>query len=215
MGNLHNILEMVYFISGPLLLIVAYKGLEQIKEARNQSMETRESRIINSKRESYRISAEKCEYYLSTIIPLQNNLSKEVKSKGITFFKNSEVIINGDEIKVIPSYRDEEEFNLIWKELPTLEVFNAMEGFSIFFTSGIADEEIGFLTVGWAYCQNVKRYLPHLLDLASTSSYSNIIKLFKIWNARLEAAKLEKEKERIENEISKNKPKSIETIGTK
>jgi hypothetical protein len=213
MEKLRTFLELIYFISGPLLLYIAYKGLEQIKLGRIQVNETKEARIMMAKRDAYKISAEKCEYYTSKIIPDIDNLDAEIKAKNIKFFDNSIVEISGDKITVKPNYTDDAEFNLVW-ELPVLKVFNSLESFSLYFISGVADEKIGFLTIGTTFCHSVKKYLPHLIDLTEDNDFSSIIQLFTLWNARIENNKLEKEKERIENELNKSKPKSINTIGT-
>jgi hypothetical protein len=213
METIKLILELIYFISGPLLLVVAWKGLKQIIEARNQVEETKKSRVISSRREAFKIAAEKCEYYYSHIIPLQNILYKEIDNKKITFFENSEVVIEGDKILTKSKYANDEELELIW-ELPTLEVFNAMESFAIFFTSGIADEKVAFLTVGNTYCFSVIRYLPHLMMLSDKGSYKNILALFITWHNRIEKQKLEQEKEKIENKLSKTTEKTVKPIGT-
>ncbi len=137
----------------------------------------------------------------------------KLEKKKITFFDNSRVEISGDKITVKPNYADDAEYDLVWN-LPILKVLNSLESFSLYFVSGVADEKIGFLTIGPTFCNTVKRYLPHLIDLTENDNFSSIIQLFTIWNARIENNKLEKEKERIENELNKSKPKSINTIGT-
>ncbi len=86
MEKLRTLLELIYFISGPLLLYIAYKGLEQIKLARIQVNETKEARIMMAKRDSYKISAEKCEHYTSKIIPDINDLDDEIREKKNHFF---------------------------------------------------------------------------------------------------------------------------------
>ena len=213
MENIKLTLELIYFISGPLLLVVAWKGLNQIIEARNQVEETKKSRIISSKREAFKIAAEKCEHYLTHIIALQNTLNKEIENKNITFFNNSEVSIDGNNISTKSKYASDEERELILN-LPTLEVFNSMESFAIFFTSGIADEKVAFLTVGNTYCFSVRHYLPYLLKLSNGGTYKNMLSLFVTWNTRIEKQKLEKEKEKIEKKLSKTTEKIVKPIGT-
>lgn len=212
MQTIKEILEIIYFISGPIVAYFAFKALGQISEAKKQVLETRESRIISSKREAYKIAADKCDYFMTTIIPLINNLDKAVKANGITFFEKSQIEITQDGIKVKPFYKDKEEVDKVFN-LPNLELFNPLESFSLFFSSGVADEKIGYLTIGNTYCDTVKKYAPLLVTLSEGKHFNNTLFLFKIWNARLEKENLEKEKKRIDKQLSENKSISIKTIG--
>ena len=103
--KLKDILEIIYFLSGPVIAYLAFRALGQINEAKKQVLEAKETRIINSKRDAYKIAAEKCEYYMTTIIPLINNLDRAVKENNITFFEKSAVVIDAEGVKVKPEYK--------------------------------------------------------------------------------------------------------------
>src|SRR5690554_5656423 len=154
MDKLKDILEIIYFISGPVIAYLAFRALGQINEAKKQVTETKESRIISSKREAYKIAADKCEYFMLTIIPLINNLDKSIKDNGVTFFDNSKVEITNGGIKVKPQFKDQQEIEKVF-DLPNLELFNPLESFALFFTSGVAEEKVGYLTLGQTYCNSV------------------------------------------------------------
>ena len=79
MDTIRTILELIYFVSGPILVVIGIIALKQIKEARNQVAETRNSRVLTTKRDSYKAAADKCSYYMETIIPLLNTLDKEIE----------------------------------------------------------------------------------------------------------------------------------------
>lgn len=212
MQTIRNILEVIYFISGPVVAYFAFRALAQINEAKKQVTETKESRIISSKREAYKIAADKCDYFMTTIIPLIDNLDRAVKASGVTYFEKSQVEITADGMKVNPFYNDKEEIVKVFS-LPNLELFNPLESFSLFFVSGVAEEEIGYLTIGNTYCNTVRKYAPLLVTLSEGKYFKNTLFLFKIWNARLEKENLEKEKTRIDKQLSENKSISIKTIG--
>jgi hypothetical protein len=214
MQTIKDIFEMIYFISGPLIAFFAFKALGQIKEARQQVFETKENRIISSKRESYKIAADKCEYFLNTITPLIDNLDKEVKDRNINFFKRARVTVNENNINVQIDSFDKAELDKVMVEIPTLELFNPLDGFSLFFTSGVAEENIGYLTVGQSYCDTVERYLPLIAIFSKNKHFTNIIELYKIWNSRLQCERLEMDKMRIDKELKDKKGLSIKTIGT-
>lgn len=214
MDTIRNILELIYFISGPALLIVAIYALRQIKEARNQVQETRKARLLSAKRESYKIAADKCSYYMETVIPLMNILDKEIDSKKVTYFEKSVVTKTSNSYKLKPANISKEEKETLFS-LPITEVFNPLESFSLFFTSGVADEKVGYLTLGHTFCESVDSYLPILIMLSSDQEhYNNIMQLFTIWNTRKEREKLEADKQRIEKAISDKREITIKPIGT-
>lgn len=213
MQTIKDIIEIIYFISGPVIAYFAYRALGQINEAKKQVNETKESRVISSKRDSYKIAADKCEYFMTTIIPLMNNLDRAIKENGIIFFDNSNVEMTNYGIKVKPNFKDEDEINKVFA-LPTLELFNPLESFSLFFTSGVAEEKVAFLTVGRTYCRSVKEYLPLIVMLSEDKYFINIIHLYMTWNSQIEKEKLENEKKRIDEELLKNKSISIKSIGS-
>ncbi|WP_319482473.1 hypothetical protein [uncultured Draconibacterium sp.] len=213
MQTLKDFLEIIYFVSGPIIAFLAFKALGQIKEAKRQVAETRESRIISSKREAYKIAADKCDYFASKIIPIINNLDKAFKENEFTFFENSIVEMTKDGYSVKPYFKDKDEIDRVFA-LPCLELFNRLESFSLFFTSGVAEDNIGYLTIGHTYCNTVRKYLPMIIILSDNKHFANILILYKTWNSRIEKEKLEKEKKRIDDELVKNKDFKIKSIGT-
>jgi len=50
--------------------------------------------------------------------------------------------------------------------------------------------------------------------LSDKGSYKNILALFITWHNRIEKQKLEQEKEKIENKLSKTTEKTVKPIGT-
>ncbi|MGV0967280.1 hypothetical protein [Empedobacter falsenii] len=130
MEDIKNILEVIYFLTGPFLVIIALYGLKQIRLASVQIRETRESRRISSQREAYQIAAEQCKYYLETIIPLVNNLDKIIKEKNLEYFSKTEITINSDEINIKP-YLDDGALDKVFDECleELLNTINLIEGF--------------------------------------------------------------------------------------
>ena len=214
MEILKNILEIIYFLCGPLIAFFAFKALEQISETRKQVNETKENRLISSKRESFKIAAEKCEHFMTTIIPLINNLDEAVVESKVSFFEKSETILTKDGINVIPRFKDKDEVSKVF-DLPNLELFNPLESFSLFFVSGVAEEKVGYLTVGHTFCSTVKKYAPLLVRLSDETYFNNTLKLFSIWSHRIEKERLEKEKTKIDKALNESKEITIEAIGTK
>lgn len=214
MQTLKDILEIIYFISGPVLVVAAIYGLKQIRITREQINETKESRKISSKREAYKIAAEQCKYYSETIIPLLNKLDKVIDEKKLEYFTKSEITINAEKIVVRPYLEDnalDKVFTECLEELHT--AINFIEGFSVYFVSGVAADIVGYKTLGRTYTNSVKTLLPIILPFGK-DSFSNIKALFIMWQARLEKEKLLKEKTEVEEKIKKQKTITIDAIGT-
>jgi len=210
METTKNILEIIYFISGPVLAFFAFMALRQISE-------TKKSRIISSKREAYKIAADKCEFFSLHIIPLINNLDDVVRERGITLFKKLKIEITSDKIHVEKFLKDNEETDKIFSIIPQfLDLANQLDSISLFFVSGIADENIGYLGIGEIYCETVKKYTPLIVLFTREvpQDSNSLIDLFTIWNARLEKDRLEKEKKIIDIQLRDIKESSIKTIGT-
>jgi len=74
--------------------------------------------------------------------------------------------------------------------IPTTNVVNMLEAIAMAFVHGEADTEIGYLTIGAAFCQAVRRWAPHLISLANqqTSAASGPFaatrSLYRTWEIR-------------------------------
>ena len=184
METIKDILQVIFFISGPIVAYFTFKVLGQINESRKQEKGTKLSQIINSKRESYKMAAVQCAYFTTTIVPLIDNL---------------------------PFYKDNEEKNKVFS-LPNLELFNALESFSMYFASGVAAEKIGYLTIGTTYCNAVGKYAPLLATLSDGKHFNNTLYLFKIWNARHQKEQQEKEKRKTDKKVNIYKKVYINSV---
>lgn len=206
MQTFKQIIEIISLLSGPIIAYLAYKALEQIKEARK-------TRVINAKREAFTITAEKCEFYMSTIIPLINKVDEELKKQNIKVLKNSSVSATEEGLKISTKFDSENEKDIVFLELPTLDLFNKIESFCLFFVSGVAEEKLGYLTIGNTFIFTIKRYLPLIGLLSSDGHYQNTMQLFNIWNIRQEKEKLETNKKTIDKKLEQTKEINIPFIG--
>lgn len=216
METIKSILEIIYLLSGPALVFAAFYGLKQIKVATEQFEETRKTRMLNSKREAYTIAGEQCKYYLETIIPLLNKLDKIIDDKKLEYFEKSEVIINQDSLSVKPYMANnalDKVFEECLEELHT--AINFIEGFSVFFVSGVAADNVGFNTLGRTYTNSVRKLLPIIIPFGKDGSFQHTKALFVTWNSRIENEALLKEKADVEEKIKKQKTITIDPIGTK
>lgn len=197
------IVEFIYLLSAPLLVFLAYKGLEQIKVAKNQSK-------INSKREAYRVTAEQCKYYLDVIISLFNEMHQKEQEENVKFFKHSIIHIHEEQISVeFPKDDDLEKIDIV-----VLKLANALEGFAFFFVTGLGDEKIAYETIGWTFTNSIKGFLPFLIRFNNNGkSFSSTLKLFHIWNSRMEKEDLELKKQNLDKKINSKNTINLKHIG--
>ena len=214
MEQFRDYLEILYFLSGPVLVVIAYIALAQIKLAKNQIEVQRKATRISAKRDALRLTSEQIKEYGATIIPIMNILDKKIENESIEFFKKSEVVIGDDNFKVKPC-SDDAEIEKLKNIIPEfLNVMNALEGFSAFFVSGIADEKLAYRSLSTTFCNQVKDFLPLIIMLSSNrNSFFATMKLFSIWNNRLDSEAMEQQMQELEKKLRSKKEKTIRTIG--
>lgn len=181
-SNFRNLLEIIYFIVSPLLLIVTVIGLKQIKIAKDAIK-------INSKRESLTLAAEQCKYYYQHIIPLQNNLDNQMQMAGIKNLGDAEVKLDSDGKNISYKYKINKQLHDYKSKFLITEVtdvLNVMEGFCIFFTAKAADESIAFSSVGSTFISSVEEFLPIICLAQKSRYYQNILMLYIKWRDRSE-----------------------------
>jgi len=213
MEQVRDYLEILYFLSGPALVVIACIALVQIKLAKNQIEVQRNATKISAKRDALRLASEQIKDYGSTIIPIINNLDKKIKAESIEFFKKSKVVIGDNSFKVNP-YIDVAEIDKIINIIPEfLNLMNALEGFSAFFVSGVADEKIAYRSLSTTFCNSVKDLLPLIVMLGSNcKSFSATMKLFSIWKNRLDSEVMEKQMQELEKNLRSKKERILRTI---
>ena len=210
-----NILEIIYFLSGPLIAVFAFMALNQIKISKQQLQNDNKILNINSKRESIKLATEQCNIFMKEIIPNINMLDNIIEELKIDFYKKAQVTIEQGKISISPETQNDYFKIKYSKEYIQciLEVLNSIEVFSIYFSSRIADENIAYLSVGETYCGTVKKLLPDIILVGKGNHFKNILPLFMLWHFRLKKEKLENEKKKLEKELTTIKTQRVNPIG--
>lgn len=208
-------LEITYFIAGgPVIAVIAYFALGQIKILKAQVEEQKKALIVSSRRDALKLTADQVAFYCEKIIPLQNILNKKLKSEGITILEKFKIEFEEGSIKVIPPKEEFsfKAFQLISSEL--VAAANAMESFSTYFASGVADEKVAYLSLGSTFCNSMETLSPILIPISNGGrKFSATLRLYSIWGSRLEKENLEKQKVEIENKLKSKKQFSVPVVG--
>jgi hypothetical protein len=201
-------LEGLNYLSTMGLLVVAIIGLKQLRISKQLSR-------VAARRDAFRLANEQVKYFLESIIPLINDLNRLINDKNVTFFKVSTFEMEEGAVKVKLTQGNKAAMSeLVQIVDPLLGTLNALEAFSTYFTSKIADERIAFQAVGKTYCRSVTTYMPALILLGEGEHYKNIVELYRIWQERFDQQVLSNEKDKIEKKLEKIKDQNIVPIGT-
>ncbi|QUX94970.1 hypothetical protein C0J08_05880 [Marinomonas sp. CT5] len=215
--------ELLYFISGVILVFIAGFGLRQLKLTKDQlelAKKDIHSNVKIFKTQSHRAAVEsavvECRRYSDEIVQVSLELDSFCKAHELTYFKD--VIFE----------RTNEGFKLHTKDIKSSDVkklaeaeplinryVNGMEAFALFFLSGVADEKIAFHTNGKTFV-NMSEEMFKLFPIcnASDEDAKPIKALYFMWRKKLDNQKMLKEKEEIEQKLKEYDQKEIKPIGT-
>ena len=208
--------EIIYFISGTGIFILACFGLRQITLAKNQIETSKDIFKTQSKRASFESAAQQCTEYSKNIIQLDHKISKFTKSNEITFFTDAKIEESGKGFRVNIQDVKKEDIQKFDEIADIVSSFiNGIEGFSLYIISEIADEDIAFHSVGKAFIRHAEMAAKIMRFTNSSPEDTKAIwKLYFRWKKRIESQKLESEKKIIEDKIKKNKTEPFRAIGT-
>ncbi|MEO4005015.1 hypothetical protein [Flavobacterium sp. CAU 1735] len=210
-----SLIENIYLISGPIIALLGFVAFSQLRLSKKVIE-------LTSKRQAAELSAKQIEIYCNVIIPSQSKLSdgliesklEDVNINGLRQFTTQELLkkMNTGEILERSKFISE-------KVTPILEVLNSMEAFSTYFTKGVADEEIAFSSIGSTFCYSVNTYSFIYCILRDEKDevlpFSNTIKLYEVWNSKLQTKKIKKELKQKTEELRKVEVEKINILGTK
>lgn len=148
---------------------------------------------------------------------MAQNFEQELKENQNTFLESFKVTFTekGFNIKLEKEIKEDDVEQLNKSEFLS-PLLNSLEGYSVFYISGVAAEKVGYITTGQSFVLLVKELMPFIGPSFKKGHYKNLMLLFFMWHNRLEKEKLELEKKEIEDKLNKQgKGMDIEPIGMK
>ncbi|WP_153732548.1 DUF4760 domain-containing protein [Sporosarcina obsidiansis] len=208
--------EMIYYISGIVLVIGVFIGIKQFKIAKDEIQLLKKDYETRNKRASVEKSIEYLNLFATEFIPKASEVQLNIKQNVTQIYKGP---INND-------FRFDDNCNLKSKYIQDLlrksiendavDVLNRFEYFSAAFVSGLADEELAFTPLSRIYCEYIESMyvvLCYLRKDEDHSSFENTVKLYNSWKKRLEKSALEKRRSKLDDEISQIQTERIKHIG--
>lgn len=199
--------ELAYFIASIGLAIFAYYGLQQITVLKTTA-------ASQAKRDALRLTSEQCAVYADKIISAQNEFNDRLKKLEITWFEGWTIEIDGQEVsakRTTPSNFHN------FMELDIGHHLNQMEAFSVYFVSRLADEAVAYRAVGRTFVRHLDKVMPFVLIARKDGHFQNMVSLYVMWKARVEAEKLAIDQKKIDSKLSKlhSASATASPVGTK
>lgn len=197
-------LETAYFLSGPLLLIVASFGLGQIRLMK---------RDIALRQE--RAAKEKAIEYASRYARLSKLAMKAVADRTKANLKDYNGMVGDFSMASIPLTMlpiSKKRHSIVsW-----LPVLNELDAIASAFVSGVADERTGFNIFGRTFCQSVKRNYD-LIALERGNhvlpDFQSVVDLYRTWSSRLAKVELAETQSKIQTRMVNITEPSLPKIG--
>jgi hypothetical protein len=182
---IHPVLESLFFLATLAIAWFAYRGLEQLRIAKDTAR-------ISARREAFKLAAEECRTFADRVIPLTWDIVGQVNGLQLVSFANPTfTVTKGDFTN--HNFSDKQiEADL--RKVNVIPAINSLEGFAIFFASGIAEESIGYRETGRAFCDLTAKLMPaiYLLRKQGQARYHCTLELYELWLNKLNSEALTK-----------------------
>jgi hypothetical protein len=222
-SEIRSWLELFYFASGIVVMFLIGFGLWQLKLAKDQislakdQLETSKNIFkTQSKRASVEAAVVECRRFSETVIHDSLALQKFCEDNEITYFDDVVFEKTEDGFRInAKDVKAEHVRKLADAEDIINRYMNGLEAFSLFFLSGVADEEIAFHTNAKTFIQFAE-FAFKLIPACQLESedFKPVKTLYFLWHKKYEAHKLKIEKKKIETQLSNYKEVKIKAIGT-
>ena len=199
--TLKNVIEILYYLSAPALVVIAAIGLYQLYL-------TKRDIRLRSQREAATLATAEARHFNTRIIELSNQASSTALAHQVKLYE-------GEVGDFSPDSVNDATWGSFWGGAPyqpeavqALGIFhsllNELEAFALYFTKGVADEEIAFGAVGRYFCVLVQQYYPVIAKSRTEKeedTFQPIVDLYHIWHARVAGPSLKKKAEAIKQEL--------------
>lgn len=204
--NVRTYLELLYFVSGIVVAVVAIVALQQVRLLK-LDIETRNERAAKER------AIEAGAKYFSEFVPFLTVYFDECKNEKIpTSYKGSVTTFKMDSLPKnwLPDLHSR------MTKFSWLPAINNLESIAAMFTTGVADGDTGFEIFGRTFCGAIQSHYDLIAvsnDAAPYGYYANIVKLYNIWSARLSRAELEASRDLIDEQTQAITVGTTPTIG--
>lgn len=202
--NWSGILDVIYKISGIALVIGLLFAYQQYKKTAEQTQTQIGLSKINAKREAICLAAAQCDHYGGQLQKMAGDLHRKIRERKCEFFTRTKVIVKEEQITLdTTGMRPEDQKKILehFEEITLL--LNAIEGFSIYFASNVADDNIGYIECGRGFVKYFEdNFGLYCIENRVHNYYKATQALYWRWKKRLVAEELVKQHAELAKQIS-------------
>ncbi|WP_129692307.1 DUF4760 domain-containing protein [Gottfriedia acidiceleris] len=196
-GNLKEIIQVLYNLSGIALVATVIIGIKQLKLLKTDLQ-------VRNKRAAVEKSLEYLSFFSDDFLPYcaqyQNDLKEELPNP-----KSYNHLFDGN-FYIEDRHIDKEMIaELIVKESKgIMNLINKLEFFSTAMLNGVSDEKIVFTPVAKVFCEFIEREHVYISVQRSSNGvpFENLIRLYKDWKKNIESEKAKIEKLEAEKKMN-------------
>ena len=214
--DIRSWLELLYFISGIVVMFLIGFGLRQLQLAKEQLTTTKEMFRTQSKRAAMEAAVTECRRFSETIIQDSLAIDKYCKENSITYFEDAKFVKTDGGFTVDAKDVKKDDIEKLSNAEDLLNRFvNGLEAFALFFLSGVADENIAFHANAKSYIQLAETAFKLFPMFNVEEDDAEPIKdLYFMWHKKYEAKKLKIKQKEIASKLATYSEKNIKAIGT-
>ena len=177
---LRQVLEYIYFVTaGPGLLLAAVVGLRSLRLSK-QSME------LTERRARLTATTRQIEQFAREIAPMVDTFEGYVETNNVQFFKKWNVHLSSEGVAVERTEEITDVTDLVSSIPVFLPVLNALSAWAAYFSTGVADEEVAYKTLGADFIHAAEHFVPAILVLNKQKAHSDLLDLYELWRGRFE-----------------------------
>jgi hypothetical protein len=209
-----SLIENIYFLCAPILVIVSIFGLAQLWIAKYTLR-------INSKREAALLTMQLIEKHIPNIEKQYDEITDKLVDLDIDYQKLEEARIRKFTIQEVRELLPEQ-YDLLEKIFENmrydfLRFLNALETYSVPIMNRIADEDLAFNNDCLIFIQSVRLSAYFIAKEKEDDKikilFENVIKLYRIWDDRVIAMRMDDEITELIGNRVKIKPTKIKPLG--
>jgi hypothetical protein len=202
--NWPMLLDVVYKLSGIALVVGLFFAFQQYKKTAEQTKAQIGLSKINAKREAICLAAAQCDHYGGHLMKMAGDLHRKMRENKCEFFTRTKVIVKEDQLTLdTTGVRPEDQKKLLEHIEEITLLLNAVEGFSIYFASNVADDNIGFIECGRGFVKYFEfNFGLYCIDNRAENYYKATQALYWRWKKRLLSEELVKQHDELAKQIS-------------
>lgn len=186
------ILEGLYYFAGIILSISVVVAIVQLRQSKKLSQ-------MHSKRDAAKVAVQQCNYFGKEIVQDVTHLLKLFDDKKITLLHDVTVEFSKEGMSCNTSSLSQEQLALLGEcSMEMSKTMNMLEGFALMFSTGVADEDIGFLSCGRGFVRIFEQLFPiYALHRSLDDYYKGTQTMYWRWKKRIERDDLLKKYEEL------------------